>query len=97
MTKDLGIITLGIFIALLPFLGLPHAWDTALLVLSGLSVATLTFLLRRDFFFYVERLRRRSRERTADTYVENGIQSEPTFSENIPPTRGRKLHVPSVE
>lgn len=96
MTKDLGIITLGIFIALLPFLGLPHAWDTVLLVLSGLSVSALTFLLRRDFFFYVERLRRRSRERMADTYVENGIHTEHTPSEPVA-TRSRKLSVPSVE
>jgi hypothetical protein len=92
MTKDLTLIALGIFIALLSFLGLPSSWDTILLVLCGLAVSLLTFLLRRDFFMYVERLRRRQRDRNADTYVENDIH------EKAPESEGRrKVYVAGVE
>lgn len=97
MTKDLGIITLGIGIALLPFLGLPYLFDTVLLVLAGLSVSLLTFLLRRDFFLYVERLRRRSRERSVDTYVESGIQSEPSVIVSEVAPKARRVQVPSTQ
>ena len=74
MTKDLVIIALGIWVAVLPFLGFPNSWDRIFLVITGLSISVLMFLLRRDFFAYVERLRRRKRQ--TETYVENEVPSE---------------------
>lgn len=41
------IISLGAFVAILPYLGLPHAWDSVLFTLSGLTVIVLLLLSRR--------------------------------------------------
>jgi hypothetical protein len=41
------IIGLGAFVAILPYLGLPHAWDSVLFTLSGLTVIFLLLLTRR--------------------------------------------------
>lgn len=72
------IIVLGFWIAIVSFLGFPNAWDRVILLISGLSVSVLMFLLRRDFFSYVEQLRlRQRRKRESDTYVENDIRVEP--------------------
>jgi hypothetical protein len=48
MGKELLIITLGIFVTILPFLGFPSSWDTALFVISGISIAALGTLIRRE-------------------------------------------------
>ena len=77
MTKDLVIIVLGVWVALLPFLGFPNSWDRVILLVSGFSISILMFLLRRDFFSYVERLRRRKDStRQTDSYVENNVHAE---------------------
>lgn len=77
MTKDLVIIVLGIWTALLSFLGLPAVWDRALLLVTGFTISILMFILRRDFFNYVRRLRKsRDGKRQTDTYAESEIHSE---------------------
>jgi len=71
------IIVLGIWVAVLPFLGFPNSWDRILFLISGFSISILMFLLRRDFFAYVEHLRRRkdSKQQT-DSYVEKDPRAE---------------------
>ena len=46
MSKEMGVIGLGIFVVVVPFLGIPEAWKTPLLVVAGLLVALLGFLMR---------------------------------------------------
>lgn len=46
-TKNRTILILGIFIALMPFLGFPYPYEEGLYIVTGLSVATLSYLLAR--------------------------------------------------
>jgi hypothetical protein len=48
MSKEVGIIVLGIWIIIIPYLGVPDSWRTLLLVLSGLIAIALGFLLRSE-------------------------------------------------
>ena len=42
-------IVLGVWVALLPFLGFPSSWRTPMFAMAGLVIALLAFLLRREF------------------------------------------------
>lgn len=70
MSKDLLIIALGAWVALLPFLGFPNRWDTWILVASGALIILLMFLLRRDLVRYIEKIKGRDEGR-AEAFVEN--------------------------
>ena len=48
MSKETGVIVLGMWVFLVPFLGVPGSWKTVLLVLSGLGIAVIGFLLRTE-------------------------------------------------
>lgn len=50
MTLDTLIMLAGAFIALLPFLGFPSAWDTALLFCLGVFIIALGIAVRRRGF-----------------------------------------------
>jgi hypothetical protein len=69
MSKHSIIITLAVWIIILPFLGFPSFWRTLFFVLSGLGIISYTFLLRSEssnsssFSF----------DKNNDVYVENGI------------------------
>ncbi len=47
MTLDTLIIASGAFVGLLPFLGFPNSWDTALFLLAGMFVMGLGVVVRR--------------------------------------------------
>lgn len=42
------VIALGLWVLLVPNLGIPGDWRTALLVLSGIAIAVIGFLLRGE-------------------------------------------------
>ena len=65
MTKDVGILVLGLLVAAMPYLGFPAHIERIILVIIGLIIALLAFLLRGDFSLF-------SIERKADTFVEEG-------------------------
>lgn len=48
MSKEMTLIVLGLWVAVVPYLGVPSAWRTALLVLSGIGIAAVGFLLRGE-------------------------------------------------
>lgn len=91
MSKDITIIILGFFVALVPFLGFPPSWETALYVLSGFSIVVLTFLLRKDFV-----ARSPNGEKKTDVYVENGMRHEPKESPAASPAQQNKPIPPRV-
>ncbi len=47
MTLDALIMLLGTFVALLPFLGFPNSWDTAILLIVGIIIVGLGIAVRR--------------------------------------------------
>lgn len=75
MTKDVGILILGLIVAATPFLGFPSNIKTFILVVCGLLVALLAFLIRGDFSLF--RI-----ERRGDTFVENGGDYTPEADAN---------------
>lgn len=48
MSKEIGVVMLGIFVAVLPFLGFPQSWRAVLFVIAGLAIVLLGLLLRAD-------------------------------------------------
>lgn len=47
MTLDILIIFAGSFVAVLPFLGFPSSWDTALFFLAGIFIIGLGIAVQR--------------------------------------------------
>lgn len=48
MSKEMTVIALGIWILLVPHLGVPGSWRTTILIVTGLGVALVGFLLRGE-------------------------------------------------
>ena len=48
MSKEMGIIVLGVFVVIQPFLGVPDSWHTFLSLAAGLAILVLGFLLRGE-------------------------------------------------
>lgn len=68
MSKEMTLIVLGLFVAILPFLGIFTSWKTPLFVLAGLGVMLLGFLLRGEVI-----MQSAPRERTENhPFVESG-------------------------
>ena len=86
MKKDLGIIALGVWIIIIPFLGLPGMWKTAIFVLSGLTVILLAILWRHELLHSHRAI---ATKENNGVYVENGFVSQGT--------RSRHLNVASEE
>ena len=48
MSKEMGVIALGLFVAVVPYLGIPGSWKTIIFVVAGLLVAFIGFLMRGE-------------------------------------------------
>ncbi len=68
MSKDIAIILLGFWVAVLPFLGFPNSWDRIMYVVSGIGVVLLMVLLRREIVSYLDTV---MKKKAADVYMEN--------------------------
>ena len=66
MTKDVGILVLGLLVAAMPFLGFPGGTERIIFVVSGLVIALLAFFIRGELGG--------SQEKT-DSFVQNGVQN----------------------
>ncbi|MBL7045145.1 MAG: hypothetical protein ISR98_00915 [Parcubacteria group bacterium] len=69
MSKHSIVITLAIWIIVLPFLGFPSFWRTLLIVLSSLGIIFYTFILRSEY----SNGSSWSFSNKDDVYIENGI------------------------
>lgn len=76
MTLDTLIIASGAFVGLLPFLGFPNSWDTALFFLAGVFIVGLGIVVRR------RRGEEETAARRASTFVERAplIRHEETIA-----------------
>jgi hypothetical protein len=53
MSKRTIVFCLGVFVALLPFLGFPQSWDTLLFVSAGILLSTIVWIpVRHSSFHY---------------------------------------------
>lgn len=48
MSKEMAVILFGIWVAVIPYLGVPGSWRTLLLVATGILIASLGFFLRAE-------------------------------------------------
>jgi len=48
MRKAKILFILGIFIAVLPYLGFPYSWKEAIFTLSGLGLVYLSYMIHRE-------------------------------------------------
>ena len=76
MPKSKIILALGALIALLPFLGFPHAWESVMEVLFGLSIVLLSILISVDRRLSVKA---RVQKRQARKNILNDSNSEVQF------------------
>lgn len=73
MSKDAIITVLGVWIAILPFLGFPGSWRTVLLVLTGLLIVGLGLKLRRELL--MSGVWSVMRRRQSETYSESDVRT----------------------
>jgi len=48
MSKEMAVIASGIWVAVIPYLGIPGSWRTILTMLTGLVIVSLGFFLRAE-------------------------------------------------
>ena len=73
MRKGRLLLVLGIFIAVLPYFGVPHFWKNVLLTLSGLGAALMGYLI------YQELKGGEKKTKAPDNFTENNgyIRTQP--------------------
>lgn len=69
MSKEMTVVALGIWILILPYLGVPGSWRTTLLALTGVGLIVLGFFLRAEV------LSRGGRHGSHHSFVENSATS----------------------
>ena len=84
MTKDLMVIALGVWVAVVPFLGFPNRWDTIIFAVSGILIITLMLLLRRDLVRYVARIKSERVEKTEHVFEESTVPKHAEGDNNVP-------------
>lgn len=72
------ILMLGIFVALMPFLGFPYPYEEGLYVVSGLAIATFSFLLARH-----KRINRKMSSKKIKTKEEEILMSPKILKKEI--------------
>lgn len=75
MTLDSLIMLVGTFVAIVPFLGLPNAWDSYLYFILGVCTIALGIVVRRRY------TGRRNIDRVASSFVENEPARTPARAE----------------
>ena len=87
MRKMKILLGLGIWVALLPYLGFPSSWKTVLFTLSGLAAAVIAYLAYRELSGKEENI--------FDNFKENNFEGDPEekivveeFEEIIKPGEG---------
>ncbi len=48
MSKETAVIALGLWVMVMPYLGVPRAWLTALMILTAVLLIILGFLMRAE-------------------------------------------------
>jgi phosphotransferase system glucose/maltose/N-acetylglucosamine-specific IIC component len=76
MTKETFVFFSGIFLTLVPFLGLPEAWRQYAVAAIGIMLIIVGYILRR--VVYLTRIDKGNGERGTDSFVET---TQPLFEE----------------
>ncbi|MDO8660246.1 MAG: hypothetical protein Q7K54_06690 [Candidatus Parcubacteria bacterium] len=71
MRRPYILLTLGIWVAVLPYLGFPYFWKNILFTLSGLGLMYVSFLMYKEF-----KHQKKNKKETYDNFSENGFTEE---------------------
>ncbi|KKQ03026.1 MAG: hypothetical protein US12_C0021G0002 [Parcubacteria group bacterium GW2011_GWA2_36_24] len=71
MRKAYIFLVLGIWMAVLPYLGFPHSWKNVLITLSGFGLIYTSFTLYKE-----SRIKETKKEETFDNFSENEFLKE---------------------
>ena len=74
MRKAYTFLILGIWIAVLPYLGFPYSWKNIIFTVTGLGIIYMSFVL------YKESKIKKKEEKTFDNFSENNNFSEEELS-----------------
>lgn len=85
ITKNRTILILGLWIALIPFLGFPSSFKSFIVIASGILVAIFAFLLARD---------RRRMQRAVPTAAPHAEIHTDEYAENGPIWKTRETSRP---
>ena len=89
MTKDVGILILGLLTAAMPYLGFPTSYENIIFVAMGLSIATLAFLIRGDMSLF-------KIERSGDTFTDSSQEERHVVGDGIQ-TEGTETNHEEIE
>jgi len=71
MKKAWTLLVLGVWVAILPFLGFPYSWQGVLISLTGLALIYLSFVLYKEF-----RNKQENEDEKFDNFSENRFMGE---------------------
>jgi len=77
MRKARMFLFLGIWVAILPYLGFPYSWKDFLFTLTGLGLICFSYVLYKDY------KKEENQEKTFDNFSENNDFSEKLNKEEI--------------
>jgi len=69
---------LGIWIAVLPYLGFPYSWKDILTTLSGLGLISMSYMLYREL-----KIKEIKKEKTFDNFSENEFKEEGEINNSV--------------
>lgn len=72
MSKNSFVLTLGVLVVVIPFLGVPDSWKTVAFILIGFGIITAALLLRKDIASG-EICTHLQEEKKTDSYSQNGM------------------------
>ena len=71
MKKAWTLLILGVWVAILPYLGFPYSWTDILITLSGLGLIYVSFMLYKE-----SKIKEIKEEKTFDNFSENKFFNE---------------------
>ena len=74
MRKERILLILGIWVAILPYLGFPHSWKNVLFTLSGFALMYFSYILFKES--KKEEAKEEGEEETFDNFSENNFSGE---------------------
>ena len=70
MRKVYILLVLGIWMAILPYLGFPYSWKDVLETLSGLGLIAVSYFLYKEF-----KMKEVKQEKTFENFSENNFEN----------------------
>lgn len=84
MQKARTLLTLGIWVAILPYLGFPYTWKNTLITLTGLALVYFSYILYKQF----KMTAKGKKHESFDNFSENH-----NFHKNTKKVENEDLHV----